>query len=109
MKRADLKTLHLPDGSAPSPDDINNPLSLSQYTFLYAQARGYNITKIMWLEVNMDNYELFYLADSFVVENSTENYVDNSMFCSVENSKVRSKENVSISLGNKSVIFLTED
>ena len=47
--------------------------------------------------------------DSFAVDNSTENYMDNSTFCSAENSKTWSEENLSINSGNKLEVILTED
>ena len=44
-KRAELESLLLLDGSAPSPDDIEDLLLLAQYTNCYANARGNNIPK----------------------------------------------------------------
>ena len=55
----------------------------------------------MWSEIKIEHYDLFYLKESFRVDIFTENYMDNSTFCSVENYKVRSKEDFLISLGNK--------
>ena len=40
--------------------------------------------------------------ESFAVDNSAENYVDEYTFCSVESSKFLSEENFSMSSGNKS-------
>ena len=68
----------------------------------------------MWSEMKVEHYELFYLAGSFAVQNFTETYVDNSMFCyegSVQNypPNYPPDENFSISSGNKSKIILPED
>ena len=79
-KRAELESLLLLDGSAPSPDDIEDLLSLARYANRYANARGNNITKSMWSEMKVEHYELFYLAGSLAVQNFTETYVDNSTF-----------------------------
>ena len=56
----------------------------------------------------MARYELFYLMDSFGLDNPKENYVENYTFWSVENSNFWSQENLSISSGNKSETVLTE-
>ena len=75
-KSTQLETLRLLDGSVPLPKDINDLLYLSRYADLYARACGDNTTKTMWYEMKMENYEIFYLTDSFTVENFTEKYVE---------------------------------
>ena len=55
-KRAELESLLLLDGSAPSTDDIEDLLSLARYANCYANARGNNITKSMWNEMKVGNY-----------------------------------------------------
>ena len=80
-KRAELDSLLLPDGLAPSPDDIEDLLSLSRYANRYANARGNNITNPIKSEMKVEHYEVFYIMGSFAVQNSMETYVDNSTFC----------------------------
>ena len=105
-KRAKLESLLFPDGLAPLPDDIKDILLLNLYADRYYNTRGDNITKLMWREMKVENYELFYLTGSFVAHNFTETYVDNSTFFSegpVQNSK--SKEIFSISSGENRKLF----
>ena len=66
-KRADIKTLILPDGSAPSTDNIEDLLSIAQYSDPYFLTHGDNITKKLWSEMKTEHYELFYLTGSFAV------------------------------------------
>ena len=63
----------------------------------------------MWSGMKMGHHEIFHLTDCFAVDNSTENYVENHIFCPMENSKFWSKKIFLISSGNKSEIILIED
>ena len=53
VKRAELESLLLQDGLEPSPDNIKDLLSLARYADRYTNARGDNITKSMWSEVQV--------------------------------------------------------
>ena len=48
-KRADLEALLLPNGSAPSPNNFKDLISIARYSNHYVVALGYHITKTMWL------------------------------------------------------------
>ena len=113
-KRAKIDSLLLPDGLTPSTDDIEDLLSLARYANRYANSRGNIIKNSILSEMKVEHYEVFYIVRSFVVQNFTENYVDNSTFCyegSVQNypPNYPPDENFLISLGNKSKIILPED
>ena len=113
-KRAELGSLLLLDGSAPSPEDIEDLLLLAWYANRNANARGNNIKKSMWSEMKVEHYDIFYIAGSFLVQNFTETYMDNSTFCYegyVQNypPNYPPNKNFSISLGNKSKIILPKD
>ena len=47
-KLANLEALLLPDGSAPSPDNIEDLISITQYADRYVVACGDHITERMW-------------------------------------------------------------
>ena len=81
-KRAKLGSLFLPEGLYLLLDSIADFLFISGYSNLYANARGNIITKSMWREMKVDNYDLFYLTGFFAVHIFTETYVDNSTLCS---------------------------
>ena len=58
-KRADLRSLHVPDGSALSPDNIEDIVSIDWYADRYVVICGNHITKTTRSETKTDNYGLF--------------------------------------------------
>ena len=56
----------------------------------------------MWSEIKNGHYELFYITGSFALQNFTDTYVDNPMFCSYNYDQYsKSKEIFSIGPWNK--------
>ena len=66
-KSAKIESLLLPDGSEASLDNIEDLLSLTQYADRYSNYGVDSITKSMWREMKVGNYDIFYLTGSFAL------------------------------------------
>ena len=64
--RAEIKALLLQDDTTPTPDDMENLLSLASYYNIYIHARVNLVSKMMWQEMKADHCELYYLTEYFL-------------------------------------------
>ena len=112
MTREDFEDILLFYGTTPTPDEVYDILSLVRYADLYIRAWRNLVTKTMWQEIKSYHYYIYYLTYYFVMDNYTNNHVDNSMkryvnnfeIISMDNSKILYENNYTIPSGGNSSI-----
>ena len=93
---AEFEGLQLWYGTPPTPDDINDLLSLIRYSGVLISYRGSYVTRTMCKEMDSDHYIILYITDLFATPATPRNSVDNSMITYVDYSIITSIDNSTI-------------
>ena len=80
----DFEGLRIQDSTTPTPDDVNELLSLIRYSDLYIRSRGSFVTNIMWQEMDPYHYDQFYLTNTFATPTTPRSPYDNSTIPSLD-------------------------
>ena len=84
MMCAEFECLWLQDGTTPTPDNMNDLLSVIRYSDIYIRFKGSSVTSLMWQEMDSDHYNILYLTNTFAAPDIPSISDDTSMVPSVD-------------------------